>query len=298
MTVAAQKSVCCFFAVALLICGKFAAAQQAGSIGAYRAMAGVQNRVLQDRAERLRSFKITQFKQRISQYEESLKKGEIWAVCPGPALVLDKLSTNDIGSLTYWAFEVNSVVDESNVILSCGDSDIWLTGYKTSELSDGQEVTIIDPIKVLEPKSFTTVIGAKRTIKCVQLISDKEFQPTLEKYALEQKTKELEKQKEIERQELLKYEDYTLKNGKLIRAKIVAIDKKKNKIAFQLIDKSEKEFVVSAFSKASAEKLRKKMDEFNNIGSGPGADLGGDIGSMMRNGMKNANSTKPNSGNQ
>ena len=91
------------------------------------------------------------------------------------SLAFDQMQSGQVGKLAYWQFNVETVIDELNVILICGTkSRIWLEGYPTIDLTDGQTVFVVDYVEVQGTKSYQTVLGTKSTIRHVRLLPAEE----------------------------------------------------------------------------------------------------------------------------
>jgi hypothetical protein len=92
---------------------------------------------------------------------KDLKAGDALAM---PFLSYDNLKVGDIGRPEY-GFNVNQIVDESNVIVKyVGETDLWLKGFDTKDLTDDSRINSVDCVRITGTKKYTTVTGASRTI--------------------------------------------------------------------------------------------------------------------------------------
>lgn len=94
------------------------------------------------------------------------------------SLQVDELDNDSVGYLEYWQFEVLQVVGPSDLILMMNNPripPIWIAGYPTEGLVDGDQVRVVGLVKVDGTKSYTTVTGAKKTVRVVRLVPAKEM---------------------------------------------------------------------------------------------------------------------------
>lgn len=81
----------------------------------------------------------------------------------------DTFSKGQTGKVSYWNFKVAEIVDETNMILVLGSRHrIWVEGYPTTDLADGQSVRIVDYVEIVGTKAYETVLGAKNTVWIVK----------------------------------------------------------------------------------------------------------------------------------
>jgi hypothetical protein len=119
-------------------------------------------------------------------------------------LDLDALSSGQVGRIIHRRFQVVQVVDDRNMIIGLpSGKSIWLASYSTSGFADDDYVFVLDYVKVLEPRSYTSVVGANRTIHSIELLSSteterrlKEDAQTLEKWEESLKKAKVEKKAE------------------------------------------------------------------------------------------------------
>lgn len=141
-----------------------------------------------------------------------------------------------------WPFHVSSIVDDTTVLLERnGTPVLWLEGCSTDGLVTDEVVYIADPIECTGTKSYTTTLGAKRTIESAKMIPRTEFDEFL------RKTEEA------------KYDVYKLKNGIEIKAKLIGYEDRK--YILELEDKSQRKLGATALAPEAIEKLKKKLEE-------------------------------------
>ncbi len=94
---------------------------------------------------------------------------------------IDELKIGDVGLLAGWDFDVLQVIDETNCLLVTGSQTIWLTNYPTNELVDGDNVRLIDPVKIQEPRRYDSSAGTKKVV-CVSMLDPIESKAWEEEY--------------------------------------------------------------------------------------------------------------------
>lgn len=85
----------------------------------------------------------------------------------------DQLRDKTVGYLEYWQFEVMQVVSPNDVLLQMDNLSmppIWLTGYSTSGLADGEKVRLVGLVEVNGTRAYETVAGARKTVRVVQFV--------------------------------------------------------------------------------------------------------------------------------
>lgn len=82
---------------------------------------------------------------------------------------LDEMEVGDIAKVGYFHFQILSIVDDQNCLLSLGSKVYWLTGYPTEGLSDDQAVRLVDPVKLQEPRK-----DGSRTVRCLKMLEPEE----------------------------------------------------------------------------------------------------------------------------
>ncbi len=86
----------------------------------------------------------------------------------------DQLRDKTLGYLEYWQFEVMQVVGPNDVLLQMDNPSmppIWLTGYATNALADGEKVRLVGLIEVTGTKAYESVAGARKTVRVVQFVT-------------------------------------------------------------------------------------------------------------------------------
>lgn len=137
----------------------------AGSAEAAAELAEISRRMAEDRREWSESTKLTHL--------ESLPD----APRRIPELSPDSLKDSQVGYLEYWHTEVLQVVGPTDVILEIGSAKfppIWLRGYSTKGLADGQIVRLIGLVRTEGTKTYTTIEGAAKTVRVIELIKKDE----------------------------------------------------------------------------------------------------------------------------
>lgn len=152
-----------------------------------------------------------------------------------------------IGHVQGWTFRVVSVVDETNSILSLEDAIIWLEDFSTDGLSDGEKVCVLDPVKFLPTKKYTSASGASRTVKAFKMIGKDEFA----KHKAKQ-DEDAAKQARKKREAIAK--TFIMADGKTVKA--VFIDIRKGKVILEGLDGEAIEHVSADFDAKSASLIR------------------------------------------
>jgi hypothetical protein len=89
-----------------------------------------------------------------------------------PPWTPQEMRVGDIGKLSYWNFRIISIIDKENCLVQHGkNGPFWLTGYPTEGLADDDEFRLIDPVRMEETRTYESVIGAKKTVKCMRMLS-------------------------------------------------------------------------------------------------------------------------------
>ena len=159
----------------------------------------------------------------------------------------ENLEDNSIGYLDYWRVEIIGVEGPEDVLLTLRDEDtpaVWLTGYKTNGLVDGEQVRLIGPVLVKGTKTYETVDGASATVRVIRLLTPEE-------------TKKIEDEKAAATEAAL-YRTWTDATG---THKVLAkfIDFKKGKAYLQRKDSQTIELSPSKLSKEDQEWIREEM---------------------------------------
>jgi len=140
--------------------------QEAGSIEAYRIQIRHKQRQLEQAAAWRDSKKLTLL-DRIPDSPHSQTE------CLSPS----KLSDGSVGYLEYWQTEVVQIFGPTDTLLMIGNSQLpslLLKAYPTKDLVDGDEVRLVGLVKIVGTESYTSVEGAKKTVRIVRLLSKEE----------------------------------------------------------------------------------------------------------------------------
>ena len=87
----------------------------------------------------------------------------------------DTFAKGQTGKVSYWNFKVAEIIDGTNMILVLGSKHrIWVEGYPTSDLVDGQAVRIVDYVEIFGTKAYETVVGGKNTVWVVKPLPKEE----------------------------------------------------------------------------------------------------------------------------
>lgn len=86
------------------------------------------------------------------------------------------IPVGQIGDFAAWSFMVLQIVDDKNTILQLGRNAYWLADFENESLADGDRINLVGPCKILESKTYTTVDGAKKTVRAFKLITPEEMQ--------------------------------------------------------------------------------------------------------------------------
>lgn len=218
---------------------------EAGSAAAARFSAGQANAEIMDEAEWNVAKKIGKHFNGI-RYKETTQD-----FSPFEAI------ENNIGFVQRWPLKVVSIIDNSNVVLSLGKYAFWLEGFPTDNLTDGDSIRVLDPIKFTKTKSYSTVTGAKKTVQAFKMLEKEEF----EKHLAEKAEKQKEKDLIIRRGQSVPIE---FKDG--TTADLIFVDIKKGKVILEDLEGNELEHALADFTPESSALLRKL---FKNKGKTP-----------------------------
>lgn len=64
-----------------------------------------------------------------------------------------------------WLFQVMSVMDKKNMLVSVGKWVYWIEGYDTTTLASDDKIFILDPVQFAGMKEYTSVVGDKRRVR-------------------------------------------------------------------------------------------------------------------------------------
>jgi hypothetical protein len=93
------------------------------------------------------------------------------------------LRTGQKGYLETWQLAVRQVIGEKDLLIGFDDfsgEPLWLTGYPSKGLVDGDTIRLIGLIEVAGTKSFETVAGSKKTVRLIRFVEPEEADPFLE----------------------------------------------------------------------------------------------------------------------
>lgn len=149
-------------------------AVRAGSADHARINFDIQRRAIEHQQLWESSKKITRLP--VSQLPKEVKQARV-----SNQLETSSLSVGAVGRLGLYIYEIMSVVDDQNLIIATKRGEpIWLTDYDTSGLYDGQTVFVYDYVRVRMPKYYNTTNGGKRTVACIELLTQAETERMLE----------------------------------------------------------------------------------------------------------------------
>jgi len=89
-------------------------------------------------------------------------------------LVPSALREGTVGYLDGWPTEVVQIAGPNDMLLLLGGPNlppIWLTGYPTKGLANGEKVRLIGPVEIGEAKPLSTGSGAQTTVRVVRLVT-------------------------------------------------------------------------------------------------------------------------------
>lgn len=110
-----------------------------------------------------------------------LPRFDDWFLCE---LDIDNPKAGDVGLIKY-RFKVDQVIDESTLLISNGAGSFMLRGLNTSDMVDGKSILIPALCFVEGTESYTTVLGAKRTVAALRALSDEQTKRMIAKAAEE-----------------------------------------------------------------------------------------------------------------
>ncbi len=202
--------------------------------------------------------------------------------------VSEAMNTGQIGRL-WWkesdgfgiTFKVRSVVDKTNVLLVANSKyHLWLEGYPTDNLVDGENVAIVDYVKIVGTKAYPSADGSQSTVWLINLLpredsekrlaEDKASQPALAESSKPRET--IEQLEKIYRLSGSRDGDrsWILKNGKQVQGKFLAL--KSTKLYLQSRDGKTFEITYSTLTageQALAKKMQKEINGDTEIKSSP-----------------------------
>lgn len=89
------------------------------------------------------------------------------------------------------SLKVSQVLDEQNAIVTTGKRDFVLRGVSTKDLADGSGVKLKGvPLVICETYSFTTVLGATRTLPLIQAVNTSAAERSIADAYLQQRSRD------------------------------------------------------------------------------------------------------------
>lgn len=90
------------------------------------------------------------------------------------------------GRVAYVTFpRIIQIIDEQSALVDCGEKTMLASGYRTAGMVDGDLLFSEEPVECLGPISYTTVLGAKKTIIAFRRIDADAWQMALRSAWLE-----------------------------------------------------------------------------------------------------------------
>jgi hypothetical protein len=86
----------------------------------------------------------------------------------------ESLSVGTVGYLEYWQYNIAQVMGPNDLLLTIRNPKIppvWLTGYSTKGLADGDLARILGLVEVTGTKTYETVAGSSKTVRVIQFIN-------------------------------------------------------------------------------------------------------------------------------
>jgi len=83
----------------------------------------------------------------------------------------------DIGGLESPAgfFEVTKIIDDTNMIVQSEQRAAWIANISTGKIVEGQDVKLLNVLKVTGTKKFRSATGEERTLTVLQPVDTKEI---------------------------------------------------------------------------------------------------------------------------
>lgn len=163
----------------------------------------------------------------------------------GDCLPISNLQIGQTGKIGGWDFEVQSIVDSENAILVHAGKQLWLSGYKTSELSDKMHIRILDPVRVVGNQSFVTVLGKNATIQKIEPLPIEKIKEQLAK-----DMQAAEEQAKIDAQ----FHDWRSRDGKSVNGRF--LDYRSPRVTIEQRDGKKLAFSINVLTKEDQEKVR------------------------------------------
>lgn len=172
---------------------------------------------------------------------------------PGGGTDFEKMQKGDFGNFAFWAFKVLQIIDNENMLLVLGSGKlIWLKGYPTDALADGQKVRLVGICQMIGTESYANASGSTSTVRVFKMLSDrqaKELQEELAQQAREQ----------AEQERIAQMETFTAKTGHTVEARFLG-----NRGALIYLETREGRKItvpLSKFADESADRIRELIAE-------------------------------------
>ncbi len=134
----------------------------------------------------------------------------------------------DLGQLKDMEYSIIQIVDAENMLLSAysdvGDTTLWLV-HPSRDFATGDKVRIVDNVRVLATKSYTSARGQTRTVRSIRLATSEE-QAEIDKQDREASQKAVEaaeQKKRLAERGMRVWESVT---GEKVKAKFVRLKSK------------------------------------------------------------------------
>lgn len=102
------------------------------------------------------------------------------------------LKDDSFGYLEWYEFHVLQVLSANEVLLNMQNPDvpiICLTDCETKGLVDDEKVRLAGPMEVCGSKSYSTVTGAKKTVRMIRFLTEDQLKARKAQHELEMKAK-------------------------------------------------------------------------------------------------------------
>lgn len=137
------------------------------------------------------------------------RKEPVSASALRPRLPMDKLEVGALGVLEIYSdssgtlgreivFVVTQVLDKRNLMAKYGDTLIWVSNVSTTGIIDGQDVRLLNVMKVTGTKTYSTVSGRSNTVFIVQPIDPGPADAAMANQLAERKAPKVEPKRPIE----------------------------------------------------------------------------------------------------
>lgn len=99
-----------------------------------------------------------------------LPRFDDWFLCD---INVDRPKKGDVGALKY-NYTIDQIINENSLLMSNGGGSYILRGISTHNLVDDTPISIPGFCIVEGPESYTTVLGAKRTVIALRVLSNEQ----------------------------------------------------------------------------------------------------------------------------